>query len=98
VIRAVRAVLEDEPYRSAFEFDVYGFETPEGDAARKKYPFGPDRHGWVLLAADGSVVRCRPSHWYGAAEVTEDFDEALARAAARASTPVPAAGPKEAPR
>lgn len=79
VIRAVRAVLEREPYRSALSFEVVGFETEEGLLAQKDYCFGPDRHGLVVLDGERRVLRCRAGHSYGEPEIVEDFDRALGR-------------------
>ena len=79
VIRAVRAVLEEEPYRSRFTFTVYGWESEEGKRAQKAYCFGPDHHGFVVLGADGRALACRPSHFYGAAEIRGDLDKVLGR-------------------
>mgnify|MGYP001191892498 CR=1 FL=1 len=79
VIRAVRAVLSQEPYRSRFTFDVYGWETEEGRRAQKAFCFGPDRHGFVVLGPDGRVLKCRPSHFYGEDEIRGDLDAVLGK-------------------
>lgn len=79
VIRAVRAVLEEEPYRSRFTFTVHGWESEEGQRAQRAFCFGPDRHGFVVLGPDGRPLACRPSHFYGAAEIRSDLDGILAR-------------------
>lgn len=77
VIRAVRAVLEDEPYRSRFTFEVYSWTSEKGKHAQKAYCFGADNHGWVVLGPDGRPLACRPSHFYGAAEIQADLDAIL---------------------
>lgn len=79
VIRAVRAVLQDEPYRSGFSFEVIGWETPKGKEAQANYCFGRERHGFVVLDDGGAVVACRPGHFYGAPEIRSDLDRILAR-------------------
>ncbi len=87
VIRAVRAVLEEERFGSRFTFDVYGWESEQGRRAQKAYCFGPDRHGFVVLGPDGRALACRPGHFYGEAEIRADLEGILARA----SAPPPAA-------
>lgn len=78
VISAVRAVLEEEPYRSRFTFEVYGWESAEGKRAQNRYCFGADHHGWVVLDPDGGApLACRPSHFYGDAEIRADLDRIL---------------------
>lgn len=77
MIRAVRAVLEDEPYRSRFTFEVNSWTSEKGKHAAKAYCFGADNHGWVVLAPDGRPLACRPSHWYGELDIREDLDAIL---------------------
>ncbi len=79
VIRAVRAVLAEEPYRSRFTYHEYGWESAEGQRAQRAYCFGPDRHGFVVLGTDGRALKCRPSHFYGAPEIRGDLDAVLGR-------------------
>jgi hypothetical protein len=79
VIRAVRAVLEEEPYRTGLSFEVLGWETEKGLRAQAEYCFGADRHGLVVLDAAGRVLACRAGHSYGAPEIRASFDRALAR-------------------
>lgn len=79
VIRAVRAVLADEPYRSRFPFEVFGWESAEGQHAQRAYCFGADRHGWVVVDEHDRPVACRPSHFYGEAEIRADLDRILGR-------------------
>ena len=79
MIRAVRAALADEPYRSRFSFDVYPWESEKADRARAAYCFGRERHGFVVLAPDGRALACRPGHDYGLAEIRADLDRALSR-------------------
>jgi hypothetical protein len=71
-------VLEDEPYKSRFSFTVFGWETERGLAAQKAYCFGPERHGFVVLAQDGRALACRAGHDYGGLDVIEDLDRILA--------------------
>jgi hypothetical protein len=78
-IRAVRAVLEEEPYRSRLSFEVIGWETERGLRAQKDHCFGADRHGLVVLDAEGRSLACRAGHSYGEAEIRESFDRALSR-------------------
>ena len=80
VVSAVRAVLEEEPYRSRFTFEVYGWESEQGKRAQQAFCFGPDRHGWVVpgLGAGDKPLACRKSHFYGEAEIREDLDRILA--------------------
>jgi hypothetical protein len=94
VVRAVRAVLEDEPYRSRFTFEVFGWESKQGSAAQKAYCFGAERHGFVVLDADGRALACRPGHDYGGLDIQEDLDRILAESAPPAS---PAAAPGRPP-
>jgi hypothetical protein len=75
----VRAVLEEEPYRSRLTFEVFGWETEKGLRAKQDYAFGADGHGLVVLGADGRLLTCRPGHSYGAREIRDDFDRALGR-------------------
>ena len=84
MIRAVGAVLEDEPYRSRFTLEVYGWESEKGKAAQKAYCFGAENHGLVVLGADGGVLACRPGHDYGGLDVQEDLDRILAAPAGEA--------------
>jgi hypothetical protein len=78
-IRAVRAVLEDEPYRSRLSFEVLGFESERGLRAQREWCFGADRHGLAVLDADGRLLVCRAGHAFGDEEIRADFDRALAR-------------------
>ena len=78
MIRAVGAVLEDEPYKSRFTLDVYGWESAKGKAAQKAYCFGAENHGLVVLSLDGKTLACRPGHDYGGLDVQEDLDRILA--------------------
>ena len=83
VIRAVRVVLEDEPYLSRFTFEVYGWESEKGKTSRQLYPFGPDRHGFVVPGPAGRPpLACRPGHFYGETEIREDLDRILKERAA----------------
>ena len=79
MIRAVRAALADEPYRSRFSFEVYPWESEQADRAREAFCFGPERHGFVVLAPDGRAIACRAGHEYGLAEIRADLDKALGR-------------------
>jgi hypothetical protein len=79
VIRAVRAVVAEEPYRSRFTFEVFGWETERGRHAQTAYCFGRERHGFVVLSAEGAPVACRAGHDYGAAEIRADLDRVLRR-------------------
>ena len=91
VIRAVRAVLEEKRFRARFTVEVYGWESERGLRAQKSYCFGPDRHGLVVLAADGRALACRPGHFYGEPEIREDLDRVLLTASKSppsAATPV----------
>jgi hypothetical protein len=72
-------VLANEPYRSRFSFEVFGWESAKGKAAQTAYCFGPDHHGWVVLDGDGRALVCRPSHFYGEAEIRADLDGVLRR-------------------
>jgi hypothetical protein len=78
VIRAVRAVLEEPEYRGRLAFEVYPWEHDKSSEARDRYEFGPDKHGLVVLSADGRLLTLRPGHSYGATEIRSDFDKALA--------------------
>ena len=80
MIRAVRAVLEDEPYRSRFTFEVFPWQSEKGLAAAKAYCFGAENHGFVVLDAQGRSLACRPGHDYGGLDVQEDLDRILAPA------------------
>jgi hypothetical protein len=78
VIRAVRAVLEEEPYASRFTLEVFPWEGAKADEARRLYPFGPDRHGFVVPGPAGKPpLACRPGHFYGETEIREDLDRIL---------------------
>lgn len=77
VIRAVRALLEDEPYKSRFSFALHNFESPEGKHAQELYAFGGDRHGLVVLDRTGAVLALRPGHSYDQSEIQDDFDRIL---------------------
>jgi hypothetical protein len=79
VIRAVRAVLGDEPYRSRCTFEVFGWETTQGRHAQQAYCFGRENHGFVVLTPDGRLLACRAGHDYGAAEIRADLDGLLRR-------------------
>jgi hypothetical protein len=78
-IRAVRAVLEEERYRSRLSFEVIGFETERGLRAQRDSCFGADRHGLLVLDAEGRLLSCRAGHSFGEEAVRADFDRALAR-------------------
>jgi|GEM_PF-2050784 len=77
VIRAVRAVLQEPAYQGRLAFEVYPWDHDKSSAARETYEFGPDRHGMVVLDADGRLLAMRPGHSYGAVEIRHDFDLAL---------------------
>jgi len=79
VIRAVRAVLAEPAYAGRLPFEVFGWESERGKAAQKAYCFGAERHGLVVLAADGHLIACRAGHFYGEAEIRQSFDLALGR-------------------
>lgn len=82
VIRAVRAVLQEDAY-AGLPFEVLPWEHPKSEVARVEFGFGPDKHGLALLAPGGKVLVVRPGHDYGAAEVRADIDAARARLRAR---------------
>lgn len=82
VVSAVRAVLEEEPYRSRFTFEVYGWESEQGRKAQQSYCFGADHHGWVVPGPAVKPLACRPSHFYGETEIRADLDRILAADAA----------------
>jgi hypothetical protein len=75
----VRAVLEEPAYRGRFSFEVYPWEHDKSIDARGTYEFGFERHGLVVLAADGAPVGVRAGHDYGAAEIRVELNRALAR-------------------
>jgi hypothetical protein len=77
VIRAVRAVLDEDPFRERFTFEVFGWESPQGKRAQSAYPFGAERHGFVLLSPDGALLTCLPGHDYGAEEIEDALRKAL---------------------
>ena len=77
VIRAVRAVLKEERYAGRLSFEVYPWEHDKAIDARSTYEFGPDKHGLVVLAADGHLLSVRAGHDYGAEEIRLDLDRAL---------------------
>jgi hypothetical protein len=79
VIRAVRAVLSEEPYLSRFSLDVFGWETERGRRAQTAYCFGRERHGFVVLSAEGTPLACRAGHDYGEPEIRADLDRILRR-------------------
>jgi hypothetical protein len=83
VIGAVRAALENEPYKSRFAFSVHPFESEKGRFAQASYCFGRDRHGFVVLDRTGTLLACRPSHFYGQAEIESDLDKILRVGTAR---------------
>ncbi len=89
VVSAVRAVLEEAPYRTRFTFEVYGWESEQGKLAQQVYCFGADRHGWVVPGPDGKPLACRPSHFYGDAEIRADLDRILAADVAKSPSPSP---------
>ena len=77
MIRAVRATLASEPYKSRFAFSVHGLASPAGQRAQRLYPFGRDAHGFVVVDRTGEVLACRPGHFYGQSDIEEDFDRIL---------------------
>jgi hypothetical protein len=79
VIRAVRAVLEEEAYQGRFDFVVFPWEHEKSSQARDTYGFGPDKHGFALVGSDGKLISVRPGHDYGKEEIRADLDKALAR-------------------
>lgn len=78
VIAAVRGVLENEPYKSRFTFLQYEMPTKQGQLAREMYPFGRERHGFLVIAHDGTLLKCRPGHFYDEMDIQEDLDAVLA--------------------
>lgn len=78
VVNAVRAALAKEPYDKRFTFEVFQLESEQGAWAEERYPFGRDRHGFVVITPAGELRACRPSHFYGETEITADLDEVLA--------------------
>ena len=79
MIRAVRAILEEEAYVGRFEFEIYDWEHEKSVVARASYSFGPDKHGLALVSSDGTLLSVRPGHDYGPEEIRADFDKALGR-------------------
>lgn len=79
VIRAVRAVLQEEAYAGRFDFQVFPWEHDKSSEARDRYGFGPDKHGFALVGADGALLSVRPGHDYGKDEIRADLDKALGR-------------------
>lgn len=73
VIRAVRAELEKPEFADRFRFEVYDLRSDRGAWAEVRYPFGRDRHGFVVVDASGDVRACRPGHFYGAPEIEADL-------------------------
>ncbi len=78
VVNAVRAVIENEPYASRFTFEVYQWQSEQGQWAENRYPFGRDKHGFVVVTHPGKLLACRPSHFYGEPEIKSDLDAILA--------------------
>ena len=78
MIAAVRELLETEPYKSRFRFEVYGFTTPKGLRSQELYPFGRERHGFVVIEDTGERLACRPGHFYGEDEIRSDLDRIIA--------------------
>lgn len=74
----MRALLEEEPYRGRFAFEVFAATSPQGLAAHRTHGFGPDRHGLVVFSAGGRAPRVRPGHEYGIYDIQEDLDAAAA--------------------
>lgn len=77
VVDAVRAVMSKEPYASRLTLEVHQLESPEGKWAESRYPFGAERHGFVVVTRAGELRACRPSHFYGESEVKADFDRVM---------------------
>ena len=78
VVDAVRVVTEQEPYASRFTFEVFQWQSEQGQWAEERYPFGRDKHGFVVVTAAGELLACRPSHFYGEEEIQADLDAILA--------------------
>ncbi len=53
--------------------EVHEQQSERGAWAEKRYPFGRDRHGFVVVDAVGDVRACRPGHFYGAKEIEADL-------------------------
>ena len=79
VIRAVRAVRAKPAYADRFTFELYDLRSERGAWAEERYPFGKDRHGFVVVDAAGDVRACRPGHFYGADEIESDLKAVMAR-------------------
>ena len=73
----MRAVLAEEPYRSRFSFEVYGWESAQGAHAREAYCFGRERHGFVVLGPGDRPLACRAGHDYGEADIRSDLNRIL---------------------
>ena len=78
VVHAVGDVIENEPYASRFTHEVYQWQSEQGQWAEWRYPFGRDKHGFVVVSQTGDLLACRPSHFYGADEIKADLDAILA--------------------
>ena len=78
VIHAVRAELEKAAFKERFTFEVYDLRSERGAWAEARYPFGRDRHGFVVVDAAGDLRACRPGHFYGAEELEADLTGVLA--------------------
>lgn len=87
----MRALLEEEPFKSRLTFTVYPWEHEQSVLARTTYEFGRDHHGLVVLAPDGRLLSVRPGHNYGAEEIREDLEHGLNPDAAPPEAPNPPA-------
>ena len=76
-IAAAWAAAVDGQRDIRFTFEVFGYETAQGLEAQKAYPFGRERHGFVLLSPDGKLLRCLAGHDYGAEEIEEALRVAI---------------------
>ncbi|MCP5068500.1 MAG: hypothetical protein GY946_18215 [bacterium] len=79
----MRELLKTEPYKSRFRFEVYGFTTPKGLRSQELYPFGPERHGFLVIEDMGGMLAIRPGHFYGEDEIRSDLDRIVASGGSR---------------